>query len=192
MLFKLMNYEWRTVRHAVNVSIWLCFSPILNRWPMPAHLGPASQSFPASTSRHLNIMEAEKLFKLDGGSFEAHRWSLAGVPGDSLSNPLMSLLPRNILGSHWESLQSLTWKLILECHWLHLVSRLLRIMIAASVEPCSACSLLQIWGGDIFAFQINKCWMLDKCIEVSRGWFQLIPINISPTAIFLCFASSIQ
>lgn len=34
--------------------------------------------------------------------------------------------------------------------------------------------------------------MLDKCIEVSRGWFQLIPINISPTAIFLYFATSIQ
>lgn len=49
------------VRHTVNVSVWLFPT---NRLPVPAHLDPASLSQPAM-SRHLNISEAEKLFKLD-------------------------------------------------------------------------------------------------------------------------------
>lgn len=49
------------VRDTVNVSVWLFLT---NRLPVPAHRDPASLSQPA-TSRHLNISEAEKLFKLD-------------------------------------------------------------------------------------------------------------------------------
>lgn len=164
------SYEWRTVH-----LMWTCLSgPVshandtkqtasagLHTWTQRVSLSQPPKS------RHLNIIEAvcEKLFKLDGGSFEAFSWSLADIPGRSLSNPLMSLLPRNILESHWESLQSLTWKLILECHWLSLVSRLLLIMIASSVEPWSAFEVWHFCFSDKFVLNVGqRHWGVQRMV----------------------------